>query len=306
MSMLTEDRNPRSQLLDTLSSEDICRLMNAEDASVSAAVQAAIPAIAQAVDRIAEGMKAGGRLIYVGAGTSGRLAVLDAAECIPTFGIEPGIVIALMAGGADAFIRPVENAEDDALAGANELLALNLTPHDSVVGLAASGRTPYVLGAIDAAREKGVLTVGISCNTPAVLLDKADIAIPLLVGPEILTGSTRLKAGTAQKMALNMLSTAVMIRLGLVYDNWMVGLRVTNQKLLNRARRIVADIIPTDLATAGQLLEAAGKDVRTAILMGRFQLNAGQATALLQSAEGNLRTALASANGLGTLGNTAP
>ncbi len=304
--MLTEDRNPRSQLLDTLSSEDICRLMNAEDASVSAAVQAAIPAIAQAVDRIAEGMKAGGRLIYVGAGTSGRLAVLDAAECIPTFGIEPGIVIALMAGGADAFIRPVENAEDDSLAGANELLALNLTPHDSVVGLAASGRTPYVLGAINAAREKGVLTVGISCNTPAVLLDKADIAIPLLVGPEILTGSTRLKAGTAQKMALNMLSTAVMIRLGLVYDNWMVGLRVTNQKLLNRARRIVADIIPTDLATAGQLLEAAGKDVRTAILMGRFQLNAGQATALLQSAEGNLRTALASANGLGTLGNTAP
>ncbi|KXK23742.1 MAG: N-acetylmuramic acid 6-phosphate etherase [Chloroflexi bacterium OLB15] len=304
--MLTEDRNPRSQLLDTLSSEDICRLMNAEDASVSAAVQAAIPAIAQAVDRIAEGMKAGGRLIYVGAGTSGRLAVLDAAECIPTFGIEPGIVIALMAGGADAFIRPVENAEDDALAGANELLALNLTPHDSVVGLAASGRTPYVLGAINAAREKGVLTVGISCNTPAVLLDKADIAIPLLVGPEILTGSTRLKAGTAQKMALNMLSTAVMIRLGLVYDNWMVGLRVTNQKLLNRARRIVADIIPTDLATAGQLLEAAGKDVRTAILMGRFQLNAGQATALLQSAEGNLRVALASANGLGTLGNTAP
>ncbi len=306
--MITEDRNPHSQLLDTLLSEDICYLMNAEDASVAGAVQNAIPAIAQAVDRIAEGMKVGGRLIYVGAGTSGRLAVLDAAECIPTFGIEPGIVIALMAGGADAFIRPVENAEDDALAGANELLALNLTPHDSVVGLAASGRTPYVLGAIEAAREKNILTVGISCNAPAVLLEKADIAIPLLVGPEILTGSTRLKAGTAQKMALNMISTAVMIRLGLVYDNWMVGLRVTNQKLLNRARRIVADIIPADLVTAGHLLEAANNDVRTAILMGRFGLSAAEAAALLQAQEGNLRAALAvaSANQIGTLGNTTP
>ncbi len=294
--MLTEDRNPQSQALDTSSSEEICRLMNAEDAGVAQVVEAAIPAIAQAVDRVAQGMQAGGRLIYVGAGTSGRLAVLDAAECIPTFGIEPGIVIAIMAGGADAFIRPLENAEDNARAGADELLALNLTEHDSVVGLAASGTTPYVLGAVDAARKRGILTIGVACNAPSALLERVDIAIPLLVGPEILTGSTRLKAGTAQKMMLNMLSTAVMIRLGRAYDNWMVALRVTNQKLLDRGRRIVADIVPTDLATAGMLLEAADKDVRTAILMGRFGLSAGEAAALLAQARGNLRAAFATAS----------
>ncbi|MBE2183541.1 MAG: N-acetylmuramic acid 6-phosphate etherase [Anaerolineae bacterium] len=294
--MLTEDRNPQSQALDTSSSEEICRLMNAEDAGVAKVVEAAIPAIAQAVDRVAQGMQAGGRLIYVGAGTSGRLAVLDAAECIPTFGIEPGIVIAIMAGGADAFIRPLENAEDDARAGANELLALNLTEHDSVVGLAASGTTPYVLGAVDAARERGILTIGVACNAPSALLERVDIAIPLLVGPEILTGSTRLKAGTAQKMMLNMLSTAVMIRLGRAYDNWMVALRVTNQKLLDRGRRIVADIVPTDLAAAGMLLESADKDVRTAILMGRFSLSAGEAAVLLAQAHGNLRAAFSAAS----------
>ncbi len=288
MTMQTEQPNPNTRQIDQLPTLDALRLINAEDATVAAAVEAALPDIAQAVDAIAERLRAGGRLIYVGAGTSGRLGVLDAVECVPTFGTPPELVQGLIAGGLPALTQAAEGAEDDRTAGHDELLALAVSAADAVVGIAASGRTPYVLGALDAAREVGALRIGIACNTPAPLLDAAEIAIAAIVGPEVIAGSTRLKAGTAQKLILNMISTATMIRLGKVYGNRMVDVKVTNQKLAARARRLVVEIAGIDEDEAARLLAQTGNRVKPAVVMALLGLSADAAQARLDTAQGVL------------------
>jgi N-acetylmuramic acid 6-phosphate etherase len=289
VTMLTEESNPRTTALDSYSALEIVTAMNAEDATVATAVRGALPRIAQAVDAIVERLRAGGRMIYVGAGTSGRLGVLDAVECVPTFSVEPGLVIGLIAGGEIALTQAVEGAEDDRDAGKRDLEAVNAGERDAVVGIAASGRTPYVLGALDYANTIGALTVAISCNDPAPMLDLAQIAIPVVVGPEVLAGSTRLKAGTAQKMVLNMLSTAAMVRLGKVYGNLMVDVKVTNQKLSERAQRIVCRVTGVDQAEAARLLTLTQYEVKPAIVMAVRGVSVDEARALLRAANGMLR-----------------
>jgi N-acetylmuramic acid 6-phosphate etherase len=239
----TEGINPRSTQLDTMSSLQIVSVMNAEDASVPDAIKPVLPAIAAAVDAIADRLRNGGRLIYAGAGTSGRLAVLDATECVPTFSVSPTLVTALMAGGAAALTGSIEDAEDDPDAARRDVAAETLGPADVLVGIAASGTTPYVQAALKEARDRGALTIALSNNEPAPILDLAEHAIAVDTGPEVLAGSTRLKAGTAQKLVLNMLSTATMVRLGKVYGNRMIDVAVTNRKLRQRAEVIVADLV---------------------------------------------------------------
>jgi len=294
----TEGVDPRFADLDEGSALDIVSRLHAADAGVSAAVGAALPAIAAAVEVIAERLRAGGHLVYVGAGTSGRLATLDAAECVPTFGTPPELVRAIIAGGPTALTRAVEGAEDDTAAGAADIVAAGVMGGDVVVGIAASGRTPYVLAAVAAARVRGATTVGISCNDPAPLLDAVALPIAVVTGPEALAGSTRLKAGTAQKQVLNMLSTGVMVRLGKVHGNRMVDVAVTNAKLRGRAIGIVADLAPVPPATAELLLDAAGLDIRVAVLMGRGDLDATDARQHLAAAGGRLRDALTSLPGV--------
>jgi N-acetylmuramic acid 6-phosphate etherase len=290
--MLTEARNPRSMDIDRRSALEIVQIMNEEDARVPLAVREALPSIAEAVEAIAARMARGGRLIYVGAGTSGRLGVLDAAECVPTFSTPPELVRGLIAGGETALTRAVEGVEDDADAGRRDLEGLDLNEVDCVVGIAASGRTPYVLGALAYAQEIGALTVGVACNVPAPILEAAQIAIGVPVGPEVITGSTRLKAGTAQKLVLNMLSTAVMIRLGKVYGNLMVDVQVTNHKLAGRAQRIVAEATGVDPERAAELLAAAGNRVKVAIAMGLLGISAEEAADRLDANAGRLRDVL--------------
>lgn len=286
--MLTEQRNPRSFGIDQRPTLEILHIMNDEDATVAGAVRQALPAIAQAVDMIAERLRGGGRLFYVGAGTSGRLGILDAAECVPTFSVPPDLVQGIIAGGAAAMTQPVEGAEDSPEAGRHDLMARNLTAQDAVVGIAASGRTPYVVGALNYAREIGTGTAAISCNAPAPVLDAAEIQIAALVGPEILTGSTRLKAGTAQKLILNMLSTATMIKLGKVYNNLMVDVKVSNAKLSDRARRIVREVTGVSLEEAAALLEQTDHEVKPAIVMALLGVSADEARARLAAAKGML------------------
>ncbi|GII58327.1 N-acetylmuramic acid 6-phosphate etherase [Planotetraspora thailandica] len=284
----TEQSDPRYSRIDTLPTEEIARLMNAADAAVPGAVALALPAVSAAIDGIAERFSAGGRLLYVGAGTSGRLAVLDASECPPTFGTDPDQVVGVIAGGDPALTRSVEGAEDDAEAGAEAVSALGVGPRDSVVGISASGRAPYVVGAVTEARARGALTVGLACNPGTPLAAAADHAIEVIVGPEIVTGSTRLKAGTAQKLVLNMISTITMIRCGRTYGNYMIEVSASNTKLTDRAARIVADITgagPEDVRAA---LDAAGHDVKTAVTMIRNGLDADAARALLAARGGRL------------------
>jgi N-acetylmuramic acid 6-phosphate etherase len=290
--MLTESQNLHTTEIDRLTTLEIVQRINDEDAKIPAVLRESLPQIAQAVDAIAERMARGGRLIYVGAGTSGRLGILDAVECVPTFNTGPSQVVGLIAGGSGAIVRSVEGAEDDADAGRADLLALNLTPDDAVVGIAASGRTPYVLGALAAAAEISALTVGISCNVPAPILDAAQIAIGVPVGPEVITGSTRMKAGTAQKLVLNMLSTATMVRLGKVYGNLMVDVRPTNEKLVDRARRIIAQIADVPYEEAARLFAASGNEVKIAIVMSKRGVSADEARALLDAARGRLRAVI--------------
>lgn len=292
MPMLTEQRNPRSMDIDRRSTLDILQIMNDEDSTVALTVRQALPAIAQAVDAIVERMSRGGRLIYVGAGTSGRLGVLDAAECRPTFSVPRGLVVGLIAGGEGALIEAVEGAEDDSAAGRRDLEELGLTVNDAVVGIAASGRTPYVLGAVQYATEVGAVTIGVACNQPSALLEQAQIGIGLPVGPEVITGSTRLKAGTAQKLVLNMLSTTTMIRLGKVYSNLMVDVQITNQKLARRGRGIVAEVLGVSLEEAARLLEASGNRVKLAIVMGALGVSAEEGARLLDQAQGRLASIL--------------
>jgi N-acetylmuramic acid 6-phosphate etherase len=263
--LLTEQPNPASAAIDTVSTEAALRIINREDAKVAEAVERVIPAIARAVDAIADAMARGGRLFYIGAGTSGRLGVLDAAEIPPTFGAPPELITGIIAGGEAALSRATETSEDDPATGARDLTKSGFTARDVLVGLAASGRTPYVLGAIAEARRLSALTVGVSCTSDSELAGAAAIAITPLVGPEVIAGSTRLKSGTAQKLVLNMLSTAVCIRLGYVYGNLMVNVQPKNAKLLERAKRIIAEVTGISYEEAGRKLLEANGDVRAAI-----------------------------------------
>jgi N-acetylmuramic acid 6-phosphate etherase len=267
--LLTEQPNPASASIGALTTEDMLRVINAEDRKVADAVASEIPAIGRAVDAIVTCFRQGGRLFYIGAGTSGRLGVLDASECAPTFGAPVGMVQGIVAGGEPALTRATEASEDDPASGARDLSARGFAASDALVGIAASGRTPYVLGAIAEARRLGGITVGISCTPDSELARAVAIPITPLVGPEVIAGSTRMKAGTAQKLVLNMLSTGAFIRMGYVYGNLMVNLQPTNAKLADRARRIVAKAAGVSGARAGELLEAAGGNVGAAILMAQ-------------------------------------
>ena len=290
--LATEARNPASTRLDTLSTLEMLAVMNDEDARVAAAVRAELPSIARAVDAIAERFRQGGRLFYIGAGTSGRLGVLDASECPPTFSVPTDLVQGLIAGGDRALRLSSEHSEDSPEEGARDLAAAGFACGDALVGIAASGRTPYVLGAMEHAKKLGALTIGLSCVPGSALAQAAEIAITPATGAEVLTGSTRLKAGTATKMVLNMISTGVMVKTGLTYGNLMVNVRPTNAKLVDRAQRIVMDAAGCDRATAEQVLEAAGMDVKIAIVMQRLGLNRAEAEAKLAAAKGVLRAAL--------------
>ncbi|NYI67323.1 N-acetylmuramic acid 6-phosphate etherase [Spelaeicoccus albus] len=278
--------------VDTWPTIDMVRAMNERDSAVPAAVAVAADRIADAVDGITARMRRGGRLIYVGAGTPGRLGILDASECPPTFGTDPELVVGVIAGGDRAVRTAVENSEDDTAAGADDLRALGLTERDAVVGLSASGRTPYVTAALEFARSVGALTVGVASNPGAVLSANADIGIEVVVGPEFVAGSTRLKAGTAQKLVLNMLSTLTMVKLGKTYGTVMVDLQATNAKLRARSERTVMEVTGVDAASASEVLGRAGGSVKLAIAMTLGGLDAPAARAALDRAGGNLRTAL--------------
>jgi N-acetylmuramic acid 6-phosphate etherase len=289
---ITEERNAASKDLDRMTSLEIIRLMNREDHRVAPAVGRAVPAIARAVDEIVARMTAGGRLIYVGAGSSGRIGVLDASECPPTFGVAPSLVRALIAGGKKAVMQSVEGAEDRPGDGARDLRKIRLGEFDSVVGLAASGTTPYVLGAIGYAKRRGALTVGVAANRRSPLAKAAEIAITPEVGPEVLAGSTRLKAGTSQKMVLNMLSTAVMVRLGHAYDNLMIDVGEANEKLRERAKWILKEASAKDVSAVTRALRQSGHDLRLALIMLKRGVSAKQAHKILLQSRGNLRKAL--------------
>ncbi|CAO96049.1 N-acetylmuramic acid 6-phosphate etherase [Erwinia tasmaniensis] len=291
-SLISETRNPDTLDLDNLSTLDMVTKLNQQDTTVAGAVSRTLPQVAEAVDSAAATLLAGGRLIYIGAGTSGRLGVLDASECPPTFGIPHGVVIGLIAGGPAALVTSVEGAEDDEGLGISDLQAQNLSANDMVIGLAASGRTPYAIGALRYARQLGCRTAAISCNPHSPLALEAEIAISPLVGPEALTGSTRLKSGTAQKLVLNMISTGAMIKIGKVYQNLMVDMRASNVKLVDRARRMVCEATGCEVAQAESALQQAQYEVKTAILMILTDLTAEQAGQRLAMHGGFLRAAL--------------
>ncbi len=290
--LVSETRNPQTMDLDALSTLEMVTRFNEQDALVAQAVNATLPAVAQAVDAAADALLAGGRIIYMGAGTSGRLGVLDAAECPPTFGVPPDLVVGLIAGGPGALLKAVEGAEDNPQLGVDDLKALELQAHDVVVGLAASGRTPYVIGGLEYARSCGCCTVAVSCNPNSPVAQAADIAISPVVGPEALTGSTRLKSGTAQKLVLNMISTGAMVKFGKVYQNLMVDMKATNVKLVDRACRMVMEATGAAREDAQAVLEQTGYEVKPAILMVLTGLDAAQAQARLAAHRGYLRAAL--------------
>lgn len=285
----TEMQNLATRDIDRLPTLAMLRLINREDAKVAEVVATQLEQIAQAVDGIAERMERGGRLVYMGAGTSGRLGVLDASEVYPTFSVPPEKVIALIAGSTLAVTTSVEGAEDNEAAGKAEVARLELTAVDSLVGIAASGRTPYVLGGMREARERGALVICLACNRLAPMAEIADIAILAEVGPEVISGSTRLKAGTAQKMVLNMLSTGVMVRLGKTYGDLMVEVRPTNGKLRDRACRIIEKVGQVNYAQAARLLEECGDEVKVAIVAARLNLNPQAARQRINAAGGRLR-----------------
>jgi N-acetylmuramic acid 6-phosphate etherase len=290
--LLTEAERPELMQIDLASTAELVARMNTEDATVPDAVAAAAPAIAAAIDAIAARMARGGRLIYAGAGTAGRVGVLDAVECPPTFNTDPGQVVALLAGGDSAVRGSSEDAEDDVEAAPTQLAQLGLGPEDVVVGVSASGRTPYVLAAVTFARSRGALTVGLACNPHSQLSHSVDHPIEVVVGPEFISGSTRLKAGTAQKLVLNMISTISMIRLGKTFGNLMVDLQATNEKLRARAVRIIAYAAGTDHGVASAALASAGGDTRVAIVALKLGIDTDHARRLLDQHGGNIRSAL--------------
>ena len=292
MTRLTESVNPRTREIDRVSTLEMVRLIAEQDALVAPAVAAEQSAIARAIDEIAERFQRGGRLIYIGAGTSGRLGVLDASEIPPTFSVSPDRVIGLIAGGNSAITQSIEGAEDDAEAGARDLAALNISEIDSVVGIAASGGTPYVIGGMQAAKQRGAFVAALTCNRSTPMEAIAAVTIAPLVGPEVIAGSTRLKAGTAQKLVLNLISTGVMIRAGKTFGNLMVDVQTSNVKLRDRARRIVE--LACDLASqdAEALLVLCNGEVKTAIVAARAHIDPDQARRRLQNANGMVRHAL--------------
>jgi N-acetylmuramic acid 6-phosphate etherase len=288
----TEQRNPRTRGLDLLSTQNLLRALNREDASVPRAVAAEIPTIARAAQTMARVINEGGRVFYVGAGTSGRLATLDASELPPTFGVSPKKIQAVIAGGSRALTHAVEGAEDSSSQGAKDITARRVTKHDVVVGITASGSTPYVLAALAAAKRRGAATVGITSNRNSPLAKNVEILISTNTGPEAITGSTRLKAGTAQKLVLNMLSTATLVRLGRVYDNWMIGVALTNQKLRKRGQRILVEASGASVSEAARALRQAGHDPCIALIMLKKKISATEAGGRLRAANGNIRKAL--------------
>ncbi len=290
--LVTESVNEHTAQLDILSTADQVRLMNTEDRRVAAAVGDCAAEIARAIDGVAGRMAAGGRLIYLGAGTAGRLGVLDASEIPPTFGMDPARVLGVIAGGRTAIEHAVENAEDHPETGAADLVGLQITASDAVVGIAASGRTPYVLGALEHARSVGAFTVSLSCNPQAPIGAAVDVPIEVVVGPEVLTGSTRLKAGTAQKMVLNMITTLTMVKLGKTYGNLMVDLQASNEKLRRRSKRIVMLATGSDAGQARTTLDAVEGSVKTAILVIKSGLEPAAAQTLLADNNGVLRAAI--------------
>lgn len=292
--LLTERRNENSANIDTLTTEAMLTVINKEDQLVAHAITPYIPQIAQLVDRVAEAFQQGGRLIYIGAGTSGRLGILDASECPPTFGTRPEQVVGLIAGGHTAILKAVENVEDNAQQGAIDLQNLGFSEKDVLVGIAASGRTPYVLGAMEYAHQQKALVAIISCNPQSEMAQRADIAITPIVGPEVVTGSSRLKAGTAQKLILNMITTGSMIRSGKVYSNLMVDVEATNAKLIERQVSIVMEATECDRTTAQAALDACKRHCKTAIVMILADLNAEEAKQLLAENKGFIRRALQS------------
>jgi N-acetylmuramic acid 6-phosphate etherase len=289
----TERRNPRSRDIDTLPSLALVDLINAEDATVPAAVARAREAIARAMDLVEAAFRAGGRLIYVGAGTSGRLGVLDAAECPPTFGTPPAMVVGIIAGGATALVRSVEGAEDDVNAGIGEMDARKIGPHDVVLGIAASGTTPFVRAALGRAQALGARTAFLSCSEPPQLLkDTCDVCITVITGPEVVTGSTRMKAGTATKLVLNTITTGAMIRLGKTYGNLMVDVQAWNDKLIDRAERIVMETSGVDREAARAAIAGAEGRVKVAIVMARRGVDRVEAEQLIERHAGRLRDLL--------------
>ncbi|MBX9690067.1 MAG: N-acetylmuramic acid 6-phosphate etherase, partial [Candidatus Obscuribacterales bacterium] len=291
-SLITEERNARTMHLDTLNTEDLVRTVQEEDIEVAKSVAAVVPDIAKAVDLAAECLARGGRMVYFGAGTSGRLGVLDATECTPTFGVEPHMVQAWIAGGKEAMFQSFENAEDSFELGEEDVEEANITGQDLVVGISASGRTPYVLGAMKKAKERGAKLVAVVNNPQSSMAAVADVAIAALVGPEAITGSTRMKAGTAQKMILNLLSTTTMVKLGKVYENLMVDLKPTNDKLRERAVSIICTVCDVQRPIAEGALVASNNKVKTAILMLKRKLGRAQAEDMLSKCKNSLRSAL--------------
>ncbi|MGL4829790.1 MAG: N-acetylmuramic acid 6-phosphate etherase [Vibrio sp.] len=290
--LVSEGRNPDTMDIDLLSSQEIVERLNQQDKQVPLAVEAVLPQIAQAVDKITAAFKQSGRLIYLGAGTSGRLGVLDASECPPTFGVSDQMVIGIIAGGKEAMFTAQEGAEDNATLGAHDLQQIDFSSKDVLVGIAASGRTPYVIGALEYANDLGATTIALSCNPSSPIAEIAQIAISPVVGPEALSGSTRLKSGTAQKLVLNMLTTASMIRLGKSYQNLMVDVRATNRKLIARAVRIVMQATDCQREEAEALLKESHNNAKLAILMHLTGINYEQATAKLSQSDGFLRRAM--------------
>ncbi|MCM3674405.1 N-acetylmuramic acid 6-phosphate etherase [Peribacillus simplex] len=291
-SLTTELRNEKTMNIDSVNTMEIISAINKEDFKVATAVQEVLPEIETVVEWACESLKKGGRLIYIGAGTSGRLGVLDAVECPPTFSTSPDRVLGIIAGGEKAFVRAVEGAEDKEEFGECDLIDVDLTANDTVIGIAASGRTPYVRGALRYARKVGAKAVALSCNKNASITEAADIGIEVVVGPEVLTGSTRMKAATAHKMVLNMISTATMIRLGKVYENLMVDVNVSNQKLKDRAISIIETVTNADYDQALNSLEKANNQVKPAIVMIKTATDYEKAMELLESADGDVRKAI--------------
>jgi N-acetylmuramic acid 6-phosphate etherase len=289
--LLTESRNPAAEAIDALDADGIVALMNAEDGKVAAAVGAESTAIARTIELVADRFRQGGRLIYVGAGTSGRLGVLDAAECPPTFSSPPEMVVGVIAGGSSALTRAVEGAEDHREQGAVDLNNLQISDQDVVVGIATSGRTPYVLGAIERAKSVGAFTVGVTCNRPSLLGALADLEIALLVGPEVLAGSTRLKAGTATKMVLNMITTGAMVRIGKTIGNRMIDFQPTNEKLRIRSRRVLRELTGVDDQRAIEILQECQGRLKLALVCAARGVSPSEARALLDLHGGHVRGA---------------
>ena len=290
--LITEQRNPNSMHVDSLSALEIVQLMNEEDKQVPLAIEKCLPQIAQAVERIVAAFQQGGRLVYIGAGTSGRLGVLDASECPPTFGVSPEMVKGIIAGGERALRHPIEGAEDSKTQAVVDLQTIQFSSKDVLVGIAASGRTPYVIGALEYAKSLGSVTVSIASNPNSAMANIVDIAIDTVVGPEVLTGSSRLKSGTAQKLVLNMLTTASMILMGKCYQNLMVDVQASNEKLKARAIRIVMQATDCDKALAEETLKLADQNAKLAIMMILSGLDRTQAEALLEKHQGKLQLAL--------------